>query len=96
VSWSAQQLRWLHALGHEPMLLASSLRVGAAFGREEPRLAGESRPKAAPTGALAAALARAAGGRDLAALALDLDGLRREPALKRALWPTLRAMRRGH
>jgi hypothetical protein len=45
---------------------------------------------------LAAALARAAGGRDLAALALDLDGLRRDPALKRALWPTLRAMRRGH
>jgi hypothetical protein len=45
---------------------------------------------------LLAAIARAAGGRDLAALALDLEGLRRQPALKRALWPQLRRLRRGH
>jgi hypothetical protein len=43
---------------------------------------------------LLAALSRAAGGRDLGALALDLERLRREPALKRALWPRLRALRR--
>ena len=91
MNWSADQLRWLRALGHEPMLLRPA---GAALGRDEPEPVEESRPKAAPTGALAAALARAAGGRDLAALALDLDGLRRDPASKRALWPKLRALRR--
>jgi hypothetical protein len=98
VSWSAEQLRLLRAMGHEPMRLAS---VGAAFGRDEPApRVEESRPKAAPalanTGVLAAAIVRAANGRDVSPLALDLDKLRREPALKRALWPTLRAMRRGH
>ena len=80
MSWSADQLRWLRALGHEPMMLRS-------LGEDSP-----SRP--APAGALAAALVRAAGGRDLAALALDLEGLRRDPASKRALWPKLRALRR--
>jgi hypothetical protein len=45
---------------------------------------------------LAAAIARAANGRDQSALALDLDKLRREPALKRALWPRLRALRKQH
>jgi len=32
----------------------------------------------------------------VSALVLDLDKLRREPALKRALWPRLRALRKGH
>ena len=104
MSWSAEQLRWLRALGHEPMVLASSMPVGApvgvAFGRDNLASVEESRPKAAPTtiptAALAAALARAAGGRDLAGLALDLEQLRREPKAKRALWPQLRALRRPH
>jgi hypothetical protein len=97
VSWNAEQLRILRAMGHEPMQL-----VGAAFGREESGEVLESRPKAAPTkegvgvALLQAAIARAAGGRDFSALALDLERLRREPALKRALWPQLRALRRGH
>jgi hypothetical protein len=86
------------------MLLASTLgaqssaAAGAALGRHdvvEP--VGESRTKPAPVAQLlAAALARAAGGRDLSALALDLERLRLEPALKRALWPRLRALRREH
>ena len=42
------------------------------------------------------ALRRAAGGGDISALIEDLERLRREPALKRALWPRLRAMRRSH
>jgi len=101
VSWSAEQLRLLRAMGHEPMLLAPV--VGAAVSRD--LLAGQesSRLTAAPTiegkvsvAALEAAIARAAGGRDCSALALDLERLRREPALKRALWPRLRALRRGH
>ena len=101
MSWSAEQLRILRAMGHEPMLLAPvGTPVGAAFGRDDVREEA-SRPKAAPTGstaadALAAAIARAAGGRDLSALALDLDKLRGEPALKRALWPRLRALRKDH
>jgi hypothetical protein len=50
----------------------------------------------AQTARLMEALRRAAGGADVAALAGDLDKLRREPALKRALWPRLRALRRSH
>jgi hypothetical protein len=35
VSWSAEQLRWLRALGHEPMALRPvGAAVGAAFGRD--------------------------------------------------------------
>lgn len=45
-------------------------------------------------GALLEALRHAAGGRDVADLVADLERLRREPALKRALWPRLRALRR--
>jgi hypothetical protein len=48
------------------------------------------------TARLLEALRRAAGGADVATLAGDLDRLRREPALKRALWPRLRALRRSH
>jgi hypothetical protein len=96
MNWSAEQLRLLRALGHEPMRLAP---VGAAVCRDESSTIVVSRPKAAPTSdvaILAAAIARAANGRDLSALALDLDKLRREPALKRALWPRLRALRKQH
>ena len=98
MSWSAEQLRLLRAMGHEPMRLAP---VGAAVSRDDSSAAAKSRLTAAPTSstpadALAAAIARAAGGRDLSALALDLDKLRREPALKRALWPRLRALRKDH
>jgi hypothetical protein len=102
VNWSAEQLRMLRAMGHEPMRLApAGSPVGAAVSRDStPRAEEQSRLTAAPTvsaaGALAAAIARAAGGRDVSALALDLDQLRREPALKRALWPRLRALRREH
>jgi hypothetical protein len=103
MNWSAEQLRLLRALGHEPMRLATPADfqpapVGAAFSRD-PGVPGEEKPSrqnAAPTGLLLAALSRAAGGRDLGALALDLERLRREPALKRALWPRLRALRREH
>jgi hypothetical protein len=100
VSWGAEQLRILRELGHEPMRLASRVPeapdAGAASGRDSHVVRDEpSRPAAASTEQLAAAIVRAAGGRDLAALALDMERLRREPALKRALWPRLRALRRG-
>jgi len=92
VSWSDGQLRILRELGHEPMLLASRVEAVAAVALVEE---GQARPKPAATEQLAAAIARAAGGRDLAGLALDFERLRREPALKRALWPRLRALRRA-
>ena len=94
MSWNAEQLRWLRALGHEPMLLASAMPPAPAMRVESTPAPAPVKAMASGTSALAAALARAAGGRDLAALALDLDGLRRDPASKRALWPKLRALRR--
>jgi pyruvate/2-oxoglutarate dehydrogenase complex dihydrolipoamide acyltransferase (E2) component len=98
VSWSEGQLRILRELGHEPMRLASASAPPANAPASGPAPAGAAGPPPAPAAPaqLAAALARAAGGRDLSELALDLDRLRREPALKRALWPRLRALRRGH
>ena len=49
-----------------------------------------------PDGPLLRALRRAAGDRDLAGLALPpWERLRADPALKRALWPRLRAFRRA-
>ena len=104
MSWTGEQLRLLRALGHEPMRLATAADfqaapVAAASSRGAGAPAPPPRPKDAPAndGALLlSAIARAAGGRDLAALALDLERLRREPALKRALWPRLRALRREH
>jgi hypothetical protein len=92
----------LRALGHEPFMRAPvGIPAGAAASRDQVSEEVPSRLTAAPalgadTSALLAAIARAAGGRDLAALALDLEGLRRQPALKRALWPQLRRLRRGH
>ncbi len=53
-----------------------------------------ARPPAGKPAALLDALRRAAGGCDISDLVADLERLRREPALKRALWPRLRALRR--
>ena len=102
MSWSGEQLRILRALGHEPFMPVGAAPVAAAFGREQSRPEAEPGPSVAAgsavadTATLLAALARAAGGSDLSPLALDVARLRREPALKRALWPRLRALRREH
>jgi hypothetical protein len=45
--------------------------------------------------ALRQALRRAAGDRDIDGLVEDIERLRREPALKRALWSRLRTLRRS-
>lgn len=94
MSWSSAQLRILRELGHEPMVLAPEKGVRPLIQVELPVALGKEPSAFSP--ALAAALSRAAGGRDYAALAIDLERLRREPALKRALWPRLRALRREH
>ena len=98
MSWGAEQLRILRELGHEPMRLASrapELAVAEAAAGRETAVVRDTAIAYARTEILAAAIARAAAGRDLAALALDFERLRREPSLKRALWPRLRALRRG-
>ena len=98
MSWGAEQLRILRELGHEPMQLASRAPPApVAVASDRDSMAVRDEPRAARAGGhevLAAAIARAAEGRDLAALALDFERLRREPSLKRALWPRLRALRR--
>ncbi len=76
---------------------------------EPPRERSASLPAAAPAVAPAAvaasnaasfpelrqALRRAAGNRDIEGLVEDLERLRREPSLKRALWAKLRTLRRS-
>jgi hypothetical protein len=84
--WSHEQRRLLGALGV------------TVFERTGARVEMPVTPAAAPDPAYAALLAaieRAAGGRNLAALLLDLPRLRASGAAKRALWPTLRSLRRG-
>lgn len=88
MSWSVPQLQMLEAMGLQVLVRAASAAPAPATvidGRDTGDHAG-----------LARALSRAAGGGDLAGLVDDLARLRREPALKRALWPRLRTLRRSH
>ena len=90
MNWSAEQQRLLQALGHDLMVHGTqwpAVGVGAAVGAPTP---------AHSMGKLAEAVRRAAGGSDISALIDDMERLRNEPALKRALWPRLRALRRSH
>ena len=102
MTWTGQQQRMLAAMGLSPMhrrTAVEALRVAEAMSA----IKGGASVLAAPVsatapvprpGALLAALRRAAGGRDIADLVADIERLRRDPALKRALWPRLRALRR--
>ena len=111
MNWSAEQQRLLQALGHDLMVHGTqwpAVGVGAAVGAAlaakplENSIAAKAAPTVgAPTpahsmGKLAEAVRRAAGGSDISGLIDDMERLRNEPALKRALWPRLRALRRSH
>ena len=90
MSWNPQQQAMLSAMGYTLYRQA---------GQAPPASEREVAPSPAPAGTssdrLMKALSRAAGGHDLAALALPpLDQLRHGAAAKRALWPALRALRR--
>ena len=88
-AWSAEQQRLLAALGVTVFVRAPD----AAAARIQETVSAYAGDEA--FAALRAALERAAGGRNLAELLLDLPRVRASAAAKRALWPTLRALRRG-
>lgn len=82
MSWDAFQREVLDALGHSVYRLADA----------EPAAA----PDAAALTPLQRAVLRAAGRRDPdASLLAATQALRANPTAKRALWPRLRALRRG-
>lgn len=100
--WSAEQQRLLGAMGFQLMTrvtpgAAPAARVSPAGQRAA---TAEAMPSGAEVGVarfpeLQRALRRAAGDRDIEGLVEDLERLRREPALKRALWARLRTLRRS-
>jgi hypothetical protein len=96
MSWNPQQQAMLSAMGYTLYRQAGAPVPMAAAGANTAFEA--ARPPAspgAPADRLLQALARAAGGHDLAALALPpIEQLRASGAAKRALWPSLRALRR--
>jgi hypothetical protein len=103
MSWSVAQQAMLEAMGLQVMVrapsdapLAPRDRLRHAAVPPAPSRSPSPGPASVDHAELARALARAAGGGDLAGLIEDLDRLRREPALKRALWPRLRTLRRSH
>lgn len=97
MSWNPQQQAMLSAMGYTLYRQAGAPVPMPSAGEASPAPAGTAR-NAAPSGSgdrLLQALARAAGGHDLATLALPpLEQLRASGAAKRALWPSLRALRR--
>jgi hypothetical protein len=90
--WTAEQQRLLAALG-VPLFIRAAAQAPtptrAASRGDEGALADPA------FAALRTALERAAGNRNLAGLLLDLRRVRASGAEKRALWPALRALRRG-
>jgi DNA-binding transcriptional LysR family regulator len=84
-AWSSEQQRLLAALGVPLYVRAPPAPAATAAAQAIDK---SLRP-------LLAQLERAAGGRNLADLLLDLPRIRASAAAKRALWPTLRALRKG-
>lgn len=98
MNWSPEQQRLLGAMGYELMVRAAPAAAGGESQARAtaPRTALQAAPATEGLAALRRAVRLAAGERDLEGLVPDYDRLRREPALKRALWPRLRALRRSH
>ena len=99
MSWNPQQQAMLSAMGYTLYRQAGAAPAALPAAVAEPA-GGPPAPAPKPAAQgdrLLQALARAAGGRDLAALALPpMEQLRASGAAKRALWPALRALRRKH
>jgi hypothetical protein len=89
--WSPQQRSLLNAMGYTLYVRPSSLPTA-----QTPRAA-ETKPDTqhaavSTHSTLFQALIKAAQGRDVAALNIDVQALRTSPQAKRALWPQLRQM----
>lgn len=100
--WSAEQQRLLGAMGFQLMTRVTPGAAPAAHVSPagQPAAMAVAMPSGAKADAasfpeLQRALRRAAGDRDIEGLVEDLERLRREPALKRALWVRLRTLRRS-
>lgn len=100
MSWSAEQQGMLNAMGYQLLVRTPTATpfvdgaIGAGPAVPEPGV--KDAAGSETHAALRQALRRAAGDQDVSGLVHDLERLRREPALKRALWPRLRALRRSH
>jgi hypothetical protein len=91
MSWSPGQQAMLAAMGYVLYRQVGAEPPAAAVREPQAGVAAAAPPR------LLQALVRAAGGRELAGLALPpLEQLRASGAAKRALWPALRALRRQH
>lgn len=100
MNWSTEQRRVLGLLGHDLMVQGRPWPASAGARSEGASVVAAAAQvpavSAAQASRLLEALRRAAGGADVATLVGDVEQLRRQPALKRALWPRLRALRRSH
>jgi len=101
MNWSAEQQGMLSAMGYQLLVRAPTAAAQLADGATGVGSAAAESGAGNSAGvadhpALRQALRRAAGDQDVSGLIHDLERLRREPALKRALWPQLRALRRNH
>jgi len=94
VNWSPQQQAMLSAMGYT--LYRQAGAETPPVGVSDATIpAPSTSPRPRTQDRLMQALVRAAGGRDPAALPLPpLEQLRADPSAKRALWPSLRALRR--
>ena len=81
MAWSPEQVEILGAMGFSPYVRLGRMATPAPVDVDADRLS--------------LALRRAARGRDLASRVADLEALRRDPQVKRLLWPQLRALRRS-
>jgi hypothetical protein len=89
--WSSQQHAMLEAMGYTlyirpPLIPVSEVSVATAVTDHSHAAQSDMNVK------LFQALQKAAPGRDIAILNIDVQALRNSPHAKRALWPQLRAL----
>jgi hypothetical protein len=86
--WSAQQQSMLNAMGYT---VYTKPGMPPAL-RENPLQDTVQRAVVTQNSALYTAVVKAAQGRDILPLNIDVDALRTSPQAKRALWPQLRRL----
>ncbi len=93
--WSAQQQSMLNAMGYTLYVRPSAViriakaEVAVATALLPPMPSGESPTSSS---ALFKAVMKAAHGKDISRLGIDIDAIRNSPQAKRALWPQLRKL----